>query len=173
MRGRHWLIFDTIENVHAARRVRSEGLNFPSTLLFHKSASAASNAATGSFSALSQALPDNVKLVTLTNNYADFNDGKMLLRLSHLYEAGEHPTLAVPVTINLENIFSKAGLAIKGADETSLTGNQGIAFMDSKKFKWKTFAPNEAVEAQQADFKEKAFEERVPFAYPEVTIRPM
>merc|ERR1711981_479169 len=49
MRGKHWLIFDTVENVHAARRVRSEGLNFPSTLLFHKPTSAASTAATGSF----------------------------------------------------------------------------------------------------------------------------
>ncbi|MEC8564995.1 MAG: hypothetical protein VXY90_14095, partial [Pseudomonadota bacterium] len=46
-------------------------------------------AGAAAFSAVSEALPPNVKLVTLTNNYAGIHEGKLLLRLSHLYEAGE------------------------------------------------------------------------------------
>ena len=76
--------------------------------------------------AIAKELPANLKLVTLTSNYAAHNDGKYLLRLSHLYEAGEHSTLAQPVTINLEEIFAKAGLTIKSAIETTLTGNQPL-----------------------------------------------
>ncbi|KAL3916322.1 MAG: hypothetical protein SGPRY_006870, partial [Prymnesium sp.] len=52
-------------------------------------------------SALLAALPRNVKLVTLTSNYADHNGGKLLLRLSHLYQKGEHSTLATPVEVDL------------------------------------------------------------------------
>ena len=53
MRGRHWLIFDTIDNTHEARRVQSEVLNFPATLAFHKPAAAAAKLASG----ITQALP--------------------------------------------------------------------------------------------------------------------
>ena len=87
------------------------------------------------FSAVSSALPPNVKLVTLTSNYASFNDGQWLLRLSHLYEAGEHPTLAQPVTLNLQEVFGKAGLKISGAVETSLTANRNKDEMEAAKHK--------------------------------------
>jgi alpha-mannosidase len=170
MRGKHWLVFDTISKAHEIRRVRSEGINFPSTLAFHHSSSAP---AVTTFSALSSALPPNVKLVTLTSNYASFNDGKFMLRLSHLYEAGEHPTLAVPVAVDLEKVFGKAGLKITSAVETTLTGNRPLAEVDANKFRWKTRAPNQAVEALMAESTAKAFEERIAFNYPVVTIRPM
>jgi len=148
--------------------MRSEDINFPATLAFHKGATAIKEATS---TALSKALPANVKLQALTSNYESFNDGAYMLRLSHLYEAGEHPTLAVPVTIDLEAIFGKAGLKITSAVETTLTGNRPLA--EVKKHQWKTYAPNKAVAEQLGAFKEKAFEERMPFTYPTVTIRPM
>jgi len=167
MRGKHWIVFDTIANAHEARRTLSEGINFPATLAF------ASQAAHPSFSAISATLPPNVKLVTLTNNYADHNDGQWLLRLSHLYQANEHPSLAQPVTFNLEDVFSKAGLKITGATETTLTANQPLNEFEARKHRWVTRAANTDVEKQMQEIASDAFETRVAFSYPKVTIRPM
>jgi hypothetical protein len=141
MRGRHWIVFGTKNDVAAYRRQASEKLNFPvrvrvrmqlvrrrgvlcnhhccyvflalcrlhsshaavrhhgpyaspvsrltaacvqATLAFTKSKL---SPAVPSASMLSAALPANVKLLTLTNNYVSINDGALLLRLAHLYQA--------------------------------------------------------------------------------------
>ena len=79
VRGRHWLVFDEIDEAHKARRVISEELNFPPLLAFHPAAAqppAAAAATTPAFSAVSQALPPNLKLLTLTNNYAALHGGR-------------------------------------------------------------------------------------------------
>ena len=172
VRGRHWIVFDAIADAHATRRVISEDLNFPPLLAFHppKAAAPATPAAAvaaAPFSALSAALPPNVKLVSLTNNYASIHGGKLLLRLSHLYEAGEHPSLAQPVTVDLAKVFGKAGLTLKGASETTLSGNQPLAQADAAKFAWPT--RNEAKPPPAV----APFEHRVPFDFPNLTIRPM
>ena len=157
MRGRHWVVFDTIEKAHETRRVLSEGINFPASLAFADKALSAPSAA----SALATAMPAGVKLVTLTSNYAKFNDGKLLLRLSHMYQVGEHPTLAQPLTVKLADVFAKAGLKITAAKEMSLTANQDIKTMDANKFDWPTKPANEHVAAQLAEH--APFERRVPF----------
>ena len=72
-------MFDKIDDAHRTRRVLSEEINFPATLAFSQQP-----VTVPSYSGLAAALPENVKLVTLTNNYAGFNNGKWLLRLSHL-----------------------------------------------------------------------------------------
>jgi alpha-mannosidase len=159
MRGVHWLVFDKVEAAHETRRALSELINFPATLAIAPKDVRYG----GDYSALGKDLPPNIKLVTLTNNYAAHNDGKLMLRLSHLYEAGEHPTLAQPVTVNLSEVFNKANLKITGATETTLTGNQPISSI--KPFKWHTFG---SVSNSPAPF-----EERVAFDFPKVTIRPM
>ena len=87
VRGRHWLVFDEIDEAHKARREISEELNFPPLLAFHPAAAqppiataaaatTAAAAAAAAFSAVSQALPPNLKLVTLTNNYAALHGGR-------------------------------------------------------------------------------------------------
>jgi len=93
VRGRHWLVFDEIDEAHKARRVISEELNFPPHHAFHPAAAqppaaaavaaataaaaaAAAAATTTAFSAVSQALPPNLKLLTLTNNYAALHGGR-------------------------------------------------------------------------------------------------
>merc|ERR1711871_328814 len=160
MRGKHWLVFDKLPEAHQTRRELAETINFPSTLAFTPGKMPSKE-----FSALSTELPKNVKLVTLTNNYAEHNDGKLLLRLSHLYEAGEHPTLATPVTVDLSKVFNEPNLRITDAVETTLTGNRPLS--EIKHFKWAT------VDGPKDPSAPTPFEERVPFKYPTVTIRPM
>merc|ERR1711871_706184 len=87
MRGKHWIVFDTVETTNAVRRQLIEKLNFPPTLAF---ATTPLSAMQPKYSLLNAPLPDNVKLMTLTNTYADFNDGAVLVRLAHLYSIGEH-----------------------------------------------------------------------------------
>jgi alpha-mannosidase len=168
MRGRHWIIFDTIEKAHESRRVLSEGINFPAALTF-------TTAPTTSATALSAAMPAGVKLVTLTNNYAKINDGALLLRISHMYQVNEHPTLAKPITFSLSGVFGKTGLKIISITETSLTANQGIAEMDAKKFNWPTKPANDLVAAQLAE--NVPYDTRFPFDNTtddlSITIRPM
>jgi len=173
VRGRHWLLFDTVERTHELRRSLSERLNFPPLLAFTPPAEPSKAWRGGAFSALSRALPPTVKLVTLTNNYADFNDGKWMLRLSHLYGAGEHPTLSQPVEVNLQEIFSAAGLRLNSAIETTLTGNRPLAEFERTKHTWRTHENDKAVADHLAKLDERAFSTRVPFAFPTVTIRPM
>lgn len=168
VRGKHWIVLDKIDTAHRTRRVLSELINFPATLSFSQE-----TVKVASFSAISAALPENVKLQALTSNYQSFHDGQWLLRLSHLYEAGEHSTLAQPVTVNLQQVFGKAGLTITDATETTLTANQLVADFEARKHRWTTFAANGAVEELLTEQKAKAFETKIPFTFPSVTIRPM
>lgn len=80
MRGSALVVFDKLQGAHATRRQLIETLNFPPTLAFTDSP-----LKTPTYSALSVAMPPNVKLMTLTNNYASIHDGAILLRLAHMY----------------------------------------------------------------------------------------
>merc|ERR1712178_331349 len=135
MRGRHWLYFGHTADANQMRRKMIEELNFPATLAF---ASGAIKTKQPSFSAIAQDFPENVKLTTLTSNYATFHDGAYLLRIAHLFSVGEHQTLSQPATIKLANIFAKAGLTIQSIRGTTLTGNQDKAEWEAKKFHWNT-----------------------------------
>jgi hypothetical protein len=171
MRGRHWIVFDTIAKAHESRRILSEEINFPASLAFAPKAMMN----VPSFSGLAMAMPAGVKLVTLTNNYAKINDGALLLRISHMYQVNEHPTLAQPITFSFASVFGKTGLKIATITETSLTANQGIKEMDDKKFNWPTKPGNDLVAQQLAGV--EPFETRFPFDPTDkalsVTIRPM
>ena len=223
VRGRHWLVFDEIDEAHKARREISEELNFPPLLAFHPAATqppaataaaatSTTPAAAAAFSAVSQALPPNLKLVTLTNNYAALHGGRygvgavcvrcactvravcgvqcacsvrravcvqcsyaashtgrLLLRLAHLYQVGEHPDLAQPATVDLQNVFGQAGLRLTAAVETTLSANRLLEEADKTKHKWQTRATDAAAPPANA----KPFEQRVPFVFPKLTVRPM
>merc|ERR1712093_902473 len=107
MRGKHWLIFDTIENTHEERRQLTERLSFPATTAFTEGTA---KITTPTWSALQSYLPKNVRLMTITSNYADINQGQVLVRFAHLYSIGEHPTLSQPATISMADIFAKGRL---------------------------------------------------------------
>lgn len=46
--------------------------------------------------------------------------GYTLLRLRHIYEAGEHPTLSQPAQVDLAALFK--GITVSSVQETTLTG---------------------------------------------------
>jgi len=134
MRGRHWLVLDTLERAHEMRRALSERQNFRPTLAFSPTKLSFRQP---SFSALASELPANVKLMTLTNTYASANGGRLLLRLGHLYAIGEHPILSLPATVDLSALFGH-GFQIVEAEEMSLTANQNRREMEKRKYNWRT-----------------------------------
>merc|ERR1711957_82606 len=133
MRGRHWLVLDGIENANSVRRSLSERQNFGATLAF------APDLVTDrkTFSALASDLPQNVKLQTLTSNYASLHEGRLLFRLSHLYSIGEHPTLSQPVQVDLKTLFG-SGYSITDAEEMSASAGLSKETVEKNKYQWKT-----------------------------------
>ena len=167
IRGRHWIILDTVEKTNELRRKAIEKLSFPATLAF---SSKILKPKIPNFTSLGNELPENIKLMTVTDNYQDINDGASMLRLSHMYSIGEHPTLSLPTTVQLSSVFSKKGFEIDTIDETSLTGNQPPI---TKPYQWNTKVLNEGVQAQLDEF--KSYNVRVPYNIKttEITLRPM
>lgn len=174
VRGRHWLVLDTIENANAERRQRQEHLNFPATLAFSEGTEKAS---VSEFSLIQAALPKNVRIMTLTNNYAEWQEGAYLLRLAHMYSIGEHPELSQPATVKLADVFATGRLKIRSARAVSLSGNQPIDVMDAKKFPWKTQDLTGGKVMAEINAMGKPFEHRYPFDPQDpslaVTLRPM
>jgi len=174
VRGRHWILFDEIEEVHAQRRVQQEELNFPATLAF---ASASMTSKKPTYSAIKTALPKNVRLMTITDNYADFNEGRTLLRFSHMYSIGEHPELSKPATFSLASLFAASRLQVKSAVAMSLTGNQLQEEMDAKKFPWRTHDVTGGKVTAQLEENGKPYLQRFAFDPSDpkltVTLRPM
>ncbi|XP_074562750.1 alpha-mannosidase-like, partial [Curcuma longa] len=74
-------------------------------------------------------LPPNVAIITLQ----DLHDGSVLLRLAHLYEAGEDVLNSRLANIDLKKVF--AGKTIKELRETSLSANQDKSGMKMKKWR--------------------------------------
>ncbi|XP_011673874.2 epididymis-specific alpha-mannosidase [Strongylocentrotus purpuratus] len=100
-------------------------------------------------SAIANVLPKNIHLLTFKTpgwNYnvsaktsqstggSPLNLSRILLRLQHLYEVGEHPILSRNVTVDLQMILSPLGM-IKTVDERSLTGIWNITQMN--RWKWR------------------------------------
>ncbi|PHT56477.1 Alpha-mannosidase [Capsicum baccatum] len=73
-------------------------------------------------------LPPNVALITLQ----ELDNGGVLIRLAHLYEAGEDADYSTKTKVQLKEMF--AGKRIKAIKETSLSANQGKNEM--KKMTW-------------------------------------
>jgi len=63
-----------------------------------------------------------------------YND-KVYLRLAHLFEAGEHPTLSAAVNVSLATIFA-GKLKLKSLTEVSLSGNRSPAELAAAKLVW-------------------------------------
>ncbi|KAG2316998.1 hypothetical protein Bca52824_020120 [Brassica carinata] len=85
------------------------------------------------------AFPPNVALITLQ----ELDLGNVLLRLAHLYEAGEESEYSKVAKVELKKLFP--GKTIKGVKEMSLVATQEKAKM-KEKMKWKV----EGEEAEQS-----------------------
>lgn len=79
-------------------------------------------------------LPLNVALITLQ----ELDDGSVLLRLAHLYEAGEHAEYSTMAQVELKKIFS--GKMIKEIKETNLSANQDK--WEMRRLKWNVEGEN-------------------------------
>ncbi|KAJ0054515.1 hypothetical protein Pint_01278 [Pistacia integerrima] len=79
----------------------------------------------------SYVLPDNVAMLTLQ----ELDDGKVLLRLAHLYEIGEDKDLSVTSSVELKKVFPNK--KINNVTETNLSANQERAEMEKKRLVWK------------------------------------
>ncbi|PIA57354.1 hypothetical protein AQUCO_00600231v1 [Aquilegia coerulea] len=80
-------------------------------------------------------LPPNVALITLQ----ELDDGNVLLRLAHLYEAGEDADFSSIAKVELKKLFAKT--EIHDIRETSLSSNQDKSKM--RKMNWKVEGENE------------------------------
>ncbi|CAI9110953.1 OLC1v1011064C1 [Oldenlandia corymbosa var. corymbosa] len=74
-------------------------------------------------------LPPNVAMITLQV----LNDGSVLIRLAHLYEAGEDAEYSVLAKVDIRSMFS--GKRIKSIKEMSLSANQLRSEMKTKVWK--------------------------------------
>ena len=138
VRGRHWLVLDEVSGAHARRRELEELLTFPPLLTFASVADGQASAlGVQRLSLLRHALPGNVRLTTWTSNYAEFHDGRHLLRFAHAYEVGEHETLSEPARFSLKDVFSSTYLELEQAEETSLTADRSVQDVEDSKYPWR------------------------------------
>ncbi|KAM1163507.1 hypothetical protein PS2_022931 [Malus domestica] len=79
----------------------------------------------------SYSLPNNVALITLQ----ELDDGKVLLRLAHLYEIGEDRDLSVMANVELKQLFPRK--KIGKLTEMNLSANQERTEMEKKRLNWK------------------------------------
>ncbi|XVE67610.1 hypothetical protein DITRI_Ditri09bG0001700 [Diplodiscus trichospermus] len=79
----------------------------------------------------SYSLPDNVAIIALQ----ELDDGKVLLRLAHLYEVGEDNVLSVVTSVELKKLFPSKKIA--KVTEMSLSANQERVEMEKKRLVWK------------------------------------
>ncbi|XP_028761137.1 alpha-mannosidase At3g26720 [Neltuma alba] len=82
-------------------------------------------------------LPNNTALLTLQ----ELNNGKVLIRLAHLYEIGEDKDYSVMASVDLKMLFPNKKI-IK-VTEMSLSANQERAEMEKKRLKWKVQGSSE------------------------------
>ena len=137
VRGKHWLILSTPTEANLIARTVNEELQYPATVAFNLNGTVERPL----FTAIEEALPPNVKMMTLTNNYETLFDGGSMLRLAHLFSVDEHPSLSKPVNISIAGIFAKSGLKVASVTEMSLTGNMPLAEVDASKLHWPTQTP--------------------------------
>ncbi|KAK3006027.1 hypothetical protein RJ639_016109 [Escallonia herrerae] len=75
-------------------------------------------------------LPDNIALITIQ----ELKDGKVLLRLAHLYEVAEDKDLSSMASVELKKLFHKR--KINKVTEMSLSANQEREHMEKKRLVW-------------------------------------
>ncbi|KMT06844.1 hypothetical protein BVRB_6g151860 [Beta vulgaris subsp. vulgaris] len=133
--GKYFIRIDPIGEGAKWRRTVGQEIYSPLILAFaEQDEDEWMNSHVPSFSgfASSYSLPDNVAIITLQ----ELDNGKVLLRLAHLYEIGEDKDLSVMAHVELKKLFPNKN--IKKVTETSLSANQERAEMEKKRLAWKT-----------------------------------
>ncbi|XP_072971549.1 probable alpha-mannosidase At5g13980 [Typha angustifolia] len=134
IQGKFYLRVDPSGEGAKWRRSTGQEIYSPLILAFSQQDSGSwtkSHVPTFSMADASYSLPDNVALVTLQA----LEDGSVLLRLAHLYEAEEDKKLSMMAEVDLNKLF--AGRKIVKLSEMSLTANQARDEMEKKRLKWR------------------------------------
>nr|XP_056703983.1 lysosomal alpha-mannosidase [Euleptes europaea] len=121
VRGRHLILLDTAESSAEQHRLLAQQEFMAPQLVLAPGGGPPYQLGQRSlkqFSALRQALPANIHLLTL----AQWGPDSVLIRLEHQFERGESINGSLPVTINLMNLFSSFNIIT--IQEMNLAANQ-------------------------------------------------
>ncbi|KAF9678599.1 hypothetical protein SADUNF_Sadunf07G0051300 [Salix dunnii] len=132
IRGNYYLCINQVGAGAVWRRTTGQEIYTPLIAAFTQEKEEtwkASHVATGTAMDPDYSLPLNVALITLQ----ELDDGSVLLRLAHLYEAGEDAAYSTLAKVELKKMFN--GKAIRELKEMSLSSNQEKSEM--KKMTWK------------------------------------
>ncbi|KDP22539.1 hypothetical protein JCGZ_26370 [Jatropha curcas] len=132
--GKYYLRIDPLSEGAKWRRSYGQEIYSPLLLAFaEQNGDNWTNSHVTTFSAMdsSYVFPDNVAIITLQ----ELDDGKVLIRLAHLYEVGEDKDLSVLASVELKKVFSYK--KINKVTETSLSANQERSEMERKRLVWK------------------------------------
>eukprot|EP00667_Euglena_gracilis_P001573 EG_transcript_1573 len=127
IRGRHWVTLTSPAAAAERWRPLQDRLYQPLHAAF-----TGAPVARPSLSLLAQPLPANVQVMTLERR----GPQQALLRLSHQFGLREHPTLSLPVAVDLRTLFAEPVLAVASAVETSLSANR--LRRDVRTWAWRT-----------------------------------
>ncbi|XP_057854517.2 alpha-mannosidase [Cryptomeria japonica] len=136
VRGTYYVSINAIGNGAQWRRTTGQEIYSPLLLAFSQEEAQNWDASHSRFTAmdLNYSLPNNVAIPTLQ----ELEDGSVLLRLAHLYEAGEDSLYSQVAKVELKKVFStKTVLKIK---EMNLSANQEKSEM--KKLNWTVIGDN-------------------------------
>ncbi|XP_052175300.1 probable alpha-mannosidase At5g13980 isoform X2 [Diospyros lotus] len=134
VRGKYYLRIDPLGEGAKWRRSFGQEIYSPFLLAFtEQDGDRWTNFKVPIFSGIdpSYSLPDNVAMITLQ----ELEDGKVLLRLAHLYEIGEDKDLSVMSSVDLKRLFPNK--KINKITEMSLSANQERGEMIRKRLVWK------------------------------------
>ncbi|XP_060519907.1 lysosomal alpha-mannosidase-like [Cylas formicarius] len=131
VRGSHYVLFDTKNNIFEQRKIAQAKLL--DSWVFISSPEEYSleeyrQKFSMEFSALQNSLPDNVHILTLE----PWRESTLLLRLEHIFAKDEDPLLSQPVTVKLNEVF--AAFNIVEAKEATLGANQWSEESERLKF---------------------------------------
>ncbi|KAL9458064.1 hypothetical protein AB3S75_007006 [Citrus x aurantiifolia] len=132
--GKYYFRIDPIGDGAKWRRTFGQEIYSPPLLAFtEEDGDSWRNSHVTTFSGIdsSYSLPDNVAIITLQ----ELDDGKILLRLAHLYQIGEDKDLSKPTNVELKKLFPRK--KIGKVTETSLSANQERTEMEKKRLVWK------------------------------------
>ncbi|KAK2662240.1 hypothetical protein Ddye_000814 [Dipteronia dyeriana] len=132
--GKYYLRVDPLGEGANWRRTFGQEIYSPFLLAFaEQDGDTWENSHVGTFSGMdpSYVLPDNVAMITLQ----ELDNGKVLLRLAHLFEIGEDKDLSAMSSVELKKVFPNK--KINKITEVSLSANQERSEMEKKRLVWK------------------------------------
>ncbi|XP_044502287.1 alpha-mannosidase At3g26720-like isoform X3 [Mangifera indica] len=141
VQGKFYLKIDQLGEGAKWRRTAGQEIYSPLLLAFaEQEGENWMNSHVATFSGIdpSYSLPNNVAIITLQ----ELDNGKVLLRLAHLYETGEDKDYSVMTSVELKKLFPDK--KISKLTEMNLSANQERSAMEKRRLAWKVDRSAEA-----------------------------